>query len=151
SLLITDNLALDTTANTMRMYAEADLLIVQHRYEEALAKFDSINSTLPYHTLNDEILIKKYEIDYRRQRYKSAAIHLTEIVAKYGDDILADNALFLLGELYEYVFKDEKKAIEYYDQLIFNYQGSMFGIEARKRSRTLKGDVPNARPFKEIE
>jgi tetratricopeptide (TPR) repeat protein len=151
SLLITDNLALDTTANTMRMFAEADLLIVQHRYIEAIGKFDSINAALPYHTLNDEILIKKYEIDYRKQEYEAAAVHLLEIVTKYGDDILADNALFLLGEMYENIFKDEKKAIEYYDQLIFNYQGSMFGIEARKRSRALKGDTPDARPFKEIE
>lgn len=151
SLLITDNLALDTTANTMRMFAKADLLIVQHRYAEAIEKFDSINAALPYHTLNDEILIKKYEIDYRKQKYEAAAVHLTEIVAKYGDDILADNALFLLGEMYEKIFKDEAKAIEYYDQLIFNYQGSMYGVEARKRSRALKGDTPDARPFKEIE
>ena len=137
SLLITDNLALDTTANTMRMYAEADLLIVQHRFVEAIEKFDSINTALPYHTLNDQILIKKCEIDFRKQNYEAAAIHLTEIVANYGDDILADNALFLLGEMYERIFKDEKKAIEYYDQLIFNYQGSMFGVEARKRSNDL--------------
>ncbi|MBT4776067.1 MAG: hypothetical protein HON99_10160, partial [Crocinitomicaceae bacterium] len=105
SLLITDNLALDTTANTMRMYAEADLLTSQHRFEEAIGKFDSINIALPYHSLNDEILMKKYEIDFRKQNYEQAAARLTEIVTKYGEDILADNALFLLGEMYQNVFK----------------------------------------------
>ena len=135
SLLITDNLALDTTANTMRMFAEADLLIAQHRFDEALNKFDSINSTLPYHTLNDEILMKKYEIDSRQHNHEQAAGYLMEIVSKYGEDILADNALFLLAEMQEKVFKDENKAAEYYKEILINYTGSMFVVEARKRYR----------------
>ncbi len=151
SLLITDNLALDTTANTMRMYAEADLLISQHRYEEAIAKFDSINSTLPYHSLNDEILMKKYEIDFRKQNYDEAAARLTEIVTKYGEDILADNALFLLGEMHQNIFKDKIRAADYYKNLFLNYTGSMFGIEAKKRYRKLTENMPGASEFKEIE
>lgn len=151
SLLITDNLALDTTANTMRMYAEADLLISQHRYEEAIVKFDSINSTLPYHSLNDEILMKKYEIDFRKQNYDEAAARLTEIVTKYGEDILADNALFLLGEMYQNIFKDKISAADYYKNLFLNYTGSMFGIEAKKRYRKLTENMPGASEFKEIE
>lgn len=151
SLLITDNLALDTTANTMRMYAEADLLITQHRFNEALNKFDSINSTLPYHTLNDEILMKKYEIEFRQHNYEQASLFLTEIVAQYGEDILADNALFLLGEMHENVFKDEVKAAEYYKEILLNYTGSMFGIEARKRYRRLTEGQLKPNDFKEIE
>lgn len=151
SLLITDNLALDTTANTMKMYAEADLLISQHRFDEAISKFDSINTALPYHSLNDEILMKKYEIDLRKQNYEQAAARLTEIVTQYGDDILADNALFLLGDMYQNIFKDEIKAADYYKQLFLNYTGSMFGIEAKKRYRKLTGDLPGAPVFKEIE
>ena len=151
SLLITDNLALDTTANTMRMYAEADLLTSQHRFEEAIGKFDSINIALPYHSLNDEILMKKYEIDFRKQNYEQAAARLTEIVTKYGEDILADNALFLLGEMYQNVFKDEIKAAEYYKNLFLNYTGSMFGIEAKKRYRKLTENLPGSSEFKEIE
>ena len=151
SLLITDKLALDTTANTMRMYAEADLLISQHRYEEAIAKFDSINSTLPYHSLNDEILMKKYEIDFRKQNYDEAAARLTEIVTKYGEDILADNALFLLGEMHQNIFKDKIRAADYYKNLFLNYTGSMFGIEAKKRYRKLTENMPGASEFKEIE
>lgn len=151
SLLITDNLALDTTANTMRMFAEADLLIVQHRFEEALAKFDSINAALPYHSLNDEILLKKYQMDYRKQNYEAAAAHLSEIVLQYGDDILADNALFLLGDMHQKIFKDEEKAAEYYFNLFTNYRASMYGVEAKKRYRKIKGDQPNSGTFKEIE
>ncbi len=151
SLLITDNLALDTTANTMRLFADADLLITQLRFDEALAKFDSINQALPYHSLNDEILMKKYQIAYRKQNYEQAAAFLTEIVAQYGDDILADNALFLLGDMYQKVFKNDEKAAEYYFDLFTNYRGSMYGIEARKRWRAIKGDDPGSRSFKEIE
>ena len=151
SLLITDNLALDTTANTMRMFAEADLLIAQHRFDEALNKFDSINSTLPYHTLNDEILMKKYEIDSRQHNHEQAAGYLMEIVSKYGEDILADNALFLLAEMQEKVFKDENKAAEYYKEILINYTGSMFVVEARKRYRKITGGSSKSKDFKEIE
>ncbi|MBT6515482.1 MAG: hypothetical protein HOK65_12000, partial [Crocinitomicaceae bacterium] len=93
----------------------------------------------------------KYEIDFRKQNYEQAAARLTEIVTKYGEDILADNALFLLGEMYQNVFKDEIKAAEYYKNLFLNYTGSMFGIEAKKRYRKLTENLPGSSEFKEIE
>lgn len=151
SLLITDNLALDTTATNMQLFADADLLIQQNRFKEAQQKFDSITSANKYHTLNDEILMKQYEIAIKQQDFEKGKELLTKIVADYGDDILADNALFLLGDMHENIFNDKAKAAQYYKDLIFNYQGSMFTVEARKRFRELRSYLPKEEGIKTIK
>lgn len=138
SMLITDNYNMDTTQTTMKLYAAADLLIKQHRYDEANAKFDSISKLFSYHTLNDEILWKKSEMALQQQNIDKAILYLESIVKDYGDDILADNALFALAEIYDYRLNQPDKAAEYYKKIIFDYQGSLFGVQARKRYRSIK-------------
>lgn len=141
SLLITDNLNLDTTQLNMKRFAKADLLIYQNRYNEAITILDSINASVAYHSLNDEILYKRYEIAFQKKDWHGAEAHLFDIVANYGEDILADNALFKLAELYHYQHEDKTKAADYYKQLLFNYSGSLFAVEARKRYRKLAEEL----------
>ena len=137
SMLITDNYNMDTTQVTMRRFARADLLIFQNKFDEAEKIYDSINQEFPYHTLNDEILMRRAEIDEKEGNYQKAAEYLQEIVNKYGDDLLCDNALFALGDIYENRLDDKDKAYEYYKQLIFDHPGSLYVVEARKRFREL--------------
>lgn len=137
SLLITANTGMDTTIRPMQLFSNADLLIEQHLYSEALACFDTINKEFPYHSLEDEILWKKYNIERKQGNYEAGVVFLEKIVSDFKEDILADNALFELGNLYETHFKNKEKAAEYYKELLFNYPGSLFLIEARKRYRSL--------------
>jgi tetratricopeptide (TPR) repeat protein len=148
SLLISDNLAIDTNTLQMERFAKADLLIYQNRFDEALAYFDSIKSMVAFHPLNDEILFKRYEIAFKQQNYQQAETFLLDIVANYSTDILADNALFKLAELNEFHLNNKEKAAEYYKQLLFNYSGSLFAVEARKRYR---GMTKEEKFFKGIE
>ena len=140
SLLITDNFNLDTSRLTMNLFANADLLIVQHKYREAEQLYDSINKLNSYHTLNDDILFRKAKIAIKEQNFENAILALTELLADYGDDILADNALFLLGDIYEHNLYDLEKAKEAYKSILFNHKGSLFVVEARKRYRKLTGN-----------
>lgn len=142
SLLITDNLALDTIYEPMEMFARADLLTFQNRFEPAIATLDSITRQFPGHTLTDEIIYQKAQIAYKKGDFEGAATLLEEVLTFYFDDILADNALFDLAEMNERIFKDEAKAMELYEQLFVNYPASLYVIEARKRFRALRGDVP---------
>ena len=57
-----------------------------------------------------------------------------------SEDILADDALFQLGDIYEHHLNDKEKAAEYYKTILFDYKGSLHGVEARKRFRMLRGD-----------
>lgn len=60
---------------------------------------------------------------------------------EHGSDILGDNSLFSLAELYEKKLNNKEKAKQLYEQFIENYPGSFFLTEARKRYRLLRGDV----------
>ncbi len=143
SMLITDNYNMDTTQTTMKLYASADLLIKQHKYAEANQKFDSINAMFTYHTLNDEILWKKSEMALQQQDLTTAIGFLEEIVKKYPTDILADNALYELAQIYDLRLDQPEKAAEYYKKIIFEYKGSLFGVQSRKRYREI---VPEKSP-----
>lgn len=140
SLLITDNYNMDTTVVPMRRFAEADLLAFQNRWEEADAKLDSILTEYPMHSLKDDILMLKAKNQLKRGEYDQAEKNLREIVELHFYDVLADNALFMLAELYDQVYEDEKKAMELYKQLMVDYPGSLFVVESRKRFRALRGD-----------
>jgi tetratricopeptide (TPR) repeat protein len=71
----------------------------------------------------------------------SEAISFLEELLKYnGEDILADDALFQLGDIYENHLNNNEKASEYYKTLLFNFKGSLYSVEARKRFRLIRGD-----------
>ena len=140
SLLITDNFNMDTLTTPMLMFAQADLLQYQNRNQEAIAKVDSLIQTWPGHTLSDEILWLKANIAYKQGEYDVCARHLDQILSVHFTDILADDALFKLAELNETIFLDLEKAQALYEQMILEYPGSLYVIEARKRFRRLRGD-----------
>lgn len=135
SLLITDNYNMDTTLINMQQFAQADLLIFQNKLVEANKKLDSITQRAPNHSLADEILYKKYEIAYKKQQFEVAKSYLENIITNFSDGILADNALFKLAELEENQLNNPKGAFAIYEKLMFDYPGSLFVVEARKRYR----------------
>ncbi len=139
SLLITENTGLDTTERPMQLFARADLLIVQHKYDSAELYFDSIEKEFPYHPLADEILWKKHEIAKSKGDIQGAIKYLEQIALNYKEDVLADNALYEMAQLYENYLDDKETAKAYYKQLLFEYPGSLFLVEARKKYRELSG------------
>ena len=96
SLLITDNLNLDTTSVPMEIYAEADLLYYQNKFEESIITLDSICDLYSGHTLLDEIYFRKYQIHNKKGEIDKAIEMLEVIVSDYSYDILKDDALFHL-------------------------------------------------------
>jgi tetratricopeptide (TPR) repeat protein len=140
SLRITDNLGVDSNAVPLSYFARAELLRVQHRYDEALQVFDSLDVAYPMHSLGDDVLYERYRIAKARKNYSEAAGHLEKVIALYPLDILVDNALLDLGKLYEDLIKDPEKAKSYYEKLLFEQTGSIFVPEARARFRALRGD-----------
>lgn len=141
SLLITDNTTLDTNTVPLFYFAQADLLIYQHKYAEAMLKYDTIQMAFPGHVLADDILFRKAQIMEKQGKYNEAALYYMRLLKDYSFDFLADNALFALAELYEYRLNDKEKAREYYKQILTDFTGSIFTVEARKRYRMLRGDT----------
>lgn len=140
SIFIMDNLGLDTTEAALKLYADADMLVFQNRFEAAFAKLDTLKSTFPEHSLSDDVLYLKARIYKKRKDFTTAAELLTQIVEKHTDEIRADNALFQLAELYENELGDAEKAKELYERLFIDFSDSTLAVQARKRFRVLRGD-----------
>ncbi|MEO5673971.1 MAG: tetratricopeptide repeat protein [Chitinophagales bacterium] len=143
SVFITDNMGLDTTPEPMQIYARADLLIFQKRFDEAITALDSLTRKYPDHSLNDDVIFEKGRIYLTEHKYADAAAMFNKIDETYSTDLLGDDALFQLAELEQNYLNDKNKAMELYKQILTKYKGSIYTVEARKRFRELRGDEAN--------
>jgi tetratricopeptide (TPR) repeat protein len=140
-LVITDAIGIDTNAAPLEKFAQADLLILQHKYSEAINKLDSINKIFPTHTLGDDINYKKAEIFTKIGKYTDAEKMYKDILEYYPSELYGDDAQFKLGQLYEKKLNDIEKAKQAYQDVLTKYPGSIYVVEGRKRYRILRGDV----------
>lgn len=124
----------------LKKFAKADFLIFQNKDDEALVMLDSVMALAPFGSLEDDALYQKALIYIKRQNYLGAEALLKKIVESHGSELLADDAIYKLAELYEYYLKDIPKAMEYYQKIMFDYSGSLYVTDARKHYRNLRGD-----------
>lgn len=125
----------------LQKYAKADFLIFQNKDEEALVMLDSVITLSPIGTLVDDALYQKALILIKRKDYLGAESLLKKIEENHGSELLADDAVYQLAELYEYYIKDISKAMEYYQKIMRDFSGSLYVVEARKHYRALRGDA----------
>ena len=138
SVFITSHLGLDSNYAVMKKFSTADLLLEQHRYNEAFIVFDSIQRQFPYHGVVDDVLLRKGIANEQQGLWVEAIAYYEEILEKFGKEILADDAAFRLGNIYENHLVDPEKAKEYYFKILKEYKDSLYSTEARKRYRNLE-------------
>ncbi len=140
SLLITDNTTFDTTGNALKMYARADFLIYKEQTQRAMKTLDSINQVYPGNTLTDDILMAKAKIFIQQKQYLLAIPLLQKIVDEHPNELWADDAVFMMANLYENQLENKVKAQTLYQKIITDYPSSLWISEARKKFRALRGD-----------
>tara|TARA_Y100001933_G_scaffold263457_1_gene324880 strand:- start:7708 stop:9468 length:1761 start_codon:yes stop_codon:yes gene_type:complete len=143
SLLISDNSLEDSTQTALKKYARADLLAYQNKNKEAIEVLEDILQNHKGEKIEDEALLKQAELLVAQKNYESAEFNYQKIVEFYADGILADDAHFALGELYENILNEPEKAKNHYEKIIYNYQDSYYFPQARKNFRRLRGDAIN--------
>lgn len=141
SLQIQDN-TIDSNEEPMRWFARADLFYFQNRLADAQLVLDSITNTYPKHELTDDVLFKRAEIFLKEKKYDLAIRLFEQVYNEHGTDILGDNALFLIADIYESKLNNREQARKYYELFIEKYPGSFFLTEVRKRYRAIRGDQP---------
>ncbi|HNP18396.1 MAG TPA: tetratricopeptide repeat protein [Fulvivirga sp.] len=140
SLLIKDNTALDTTETAMQKFANIKLLMFQNKITEATASIDSMLTAYPGHSLVDELLWLKADIEKKQGNFLQAIELMKRIVDEHGYDILSDDAYFGMADIYDRQLLRKEEAMELYRSFLTKYPGSVFVAEARKRFRELRGD-----------
>ncbi|MDX1761086.1 MAG: tetratricopeptide repeat protein [Christiangramia sp.] len=141
SLLISDNSQEDSTQTALKKYARADLLSFQKKNPAAIQALDSILVNHKGEKIEDEALLSQAKLFEEEKDYTRAENNYLAIINSFGDDILADNAHYLLAELYANELHDPEKAKGFYEQIIFNFADSIYFVEARKKYRMLRGDT----------
>lgn len=141
SIMIGNNHSPDSTDRMMQRFAYADLLLFRNQDSLALQLFDSIYRVNPSHNLADDILLRKATIFRTKGQFEAAAQQLQIITEKFGYDLLADNALFMLAEIYQYNLDKKEEAQDLYKQMLTQHPGSVYVTESRNRYRILRGDI----------
>ncbi|MBE9585654.1 tetratricopeptide repeat protein [Mucilaginibacter sp. JRF] len=139
-LLITDYLTNDSTGAALKMYARADMQIFADQPEKAMRTLDSIDVKYPGNSLGDDILMAKARIMINKKDYAAASTNLKTIADTHSTSLWADDAVFMLGDLYENNLNNKELAKTYYQKIVTDYPGSLWLNEARKRFRVLRGD-----------
>ncbi len=164
SMRIKENLAMDSSALALKEYSKVELLLRQNRTEEAVVILTQIQQGLSSTQLSQEecflqnaqatdcrLAFSNYaikddcywleaKISLQQNKPEEALIRLQKILEEYPNDILADDAFFTIGEIYERYLNDAPKAMEQYQNLMVQFPGSVYVAEARKRFRELRGD-----------
>jgi TolA-binding protein len=143
SLLIGNNLNLDTTDIPLTMFARADLLFFQNKNKEAMVVLDGLAKMYPHHSLVDDILFRKAKIEIDQQEYAAAAQHLEQIVNEFSFELLGDDAYFMLAELCNYNLGQQEKAKDLYKEILTRFPGSVFIEESREKYRQLRLIYPD--------
>lgn len=133
-------MGVDTVDAPLKLYSGAELMVVQHKYSEALARLDSVNQLFSGHTLVDDIYYKKAQIYTLLGRYNEAESMYKNILDYFADELYGDDAQYKLAELYQFRLADKEKAKQAYQDVLTKYPGSIYSVEARKRYRELRGD-----------
>jgi TolA-binding protein len=77
----------------------------------------------------------------QRGEWQRAIGYFEDLLKLHGQDILADDALFHMAEIQELRLLDKAAAETLYKRLLMEYKASLFGAEARKRIRLMRGDA----------
>jgi len=147
SMRIKENIAFDSVGAALKDYAAIELLLYQNKTDDALKKIDDLKqgvstggTSISNQTILDDVYWLEANIRMQRGEFDNSVALLQRILDEYGEDILADDAYFLQGEIYERQLGDKDKAMEIYRNFLTKFPGSVYAAEARKRFRQLRGD-----------
>ncbi|MFB0527097.1 MAG: tetratricopeptide repeat protein [bacterium] len=95
----------------------------------AKERVELVKNNLTYpHALNDYVLAEKY---FERGKYEKSIQNLLDIIEKYPKSGLASEALYFLGDIYQFKLKDYDKAIDEYESLIQEFPQNRFVANAQ--------------------
>ncbi|MFY7918347.1 MAG: tetratricopeptide repeat protein [Chryseotalea sp.] len=156
SMRIKENLLADSAAIALREFAQVELLLKQNKIAEAWQKLNAIeegrilkaDTTLVFtnYAIIDDCYWLKASILLKQNKPEQALAQYEKIVTEFFNDVLADDAFFAIGDIYENYLHQPEKAMEHYKNLLVKFPGSVYAAEARKRYRMLRGDFSSSTP-----
>ncbi len=128
-------------SSNLKIFSSAELLADQDKFEQAAEKYSIIAQNQQAFTLNNIAQFKNAEMLLAMNKLDSAMTQFEKISDEGNQNIYADNALFLLGKIYEYGLNDAPKAVEIYEKLLAKFPNSLYLDDARAEIIKLKDKI----------
>ncbi len=138
SLLL--NTSINDSSNLL-LYASAELLAEQKKFDEAAEKYKLIASNKQAFMLQSLAQIRQAEMELALNNYDSSISLLNKISDENEKNIYSDKALYLLGQIYEYGKVDNSKAVEVYEKLLAKFPNSLYLDKAREEIIKLRNKL----------
>jgi len=139
SILISDNLAMDTSIVPLKTYAQAELYAYQNKDSLALDFCDTILVRYTKNaTLLDDVYFLKASLFLKKKQWQKAIDNYQKAVDY--QDLLKDDALFKMGIIYDQILNQPEKALKCFETIVLEHGDSIYSIEARNNFRRLRGD-----------
>jgi tetratricopeptide (TPR) repeat protein len=138
SLLL--NTKMSDSTNLM-IYSSAELLAAQKKFNEAVEKYKLLSANPQAFILQKLAKIKEAEMHLALNNYGESVKLLEQVSDEYETNIYADKALYLLGKIYQFGYKDGFKAIEMYEKLLAKFPNSLYLDEVREEILKLRNKL----------
>jgi len=135
--LLQENIGKNDSA--LAHYAAGMLLLVQHRWSDAIGEMERVVALDREESLADDALFAKARAQESLDDPSAAVATLLGVVERYSDGTVADRALFHAAEIAEGALGDKGKGAELYARLLAEYPTSTYVARARERARALRG------------
>ena len=123
-------------------YAHGEFLARQRRYTEAVAVFQDLVVRFPRALLADDATLRAGELQTAAGFYHESAATYQALLDTFKErSPLLDRAQYMMAVVYDRGIHDAGKALVAYELLLTQYPNSMFVDEARRRIRSLRGEV----------
>ncbi|MEI7810958.1 MAG: tetratricopeptide repeat protein [Ignavibacteria bacterium] len=135
------SLLINTTKNdslSLSRFALAELMSYQKKFMAASEIYAKLSRNENLFTIRDLSALRYAEMILALDDLQSAIALLSAIAVQSEKNIYADKSLFLLGQVYQYGFKDTIKAIESYENLLAKFPNSLYLDGARENINELK-------------
>ncbi len=140
ALQISDVMAEDTTGSTLKVLANADLLLYRHQDQQAAQLLDSLRKINRNPVVAPYVLMREASIAVMQKQFAKADSLYSRVFTVYADSYQADDALMKSASINEMNLQNKQQASERYQLLIDKYPSSVFVAEARRKYRILRGD-----------
>jgi tetratricopeptide (TPR) repeat protein len=139
-LLIADHKNSDSLDLSLKLYAKADFYLFQNKKSEAFKTLNQVILNYPNSGIVDQALVSQAKILKSDNKYFEALQKFELVINNHSSDILIDDAYFAAAELCRLELNFPKKAMKYYEKIIFEFQDSIHFVDSTKHFRDLRND-----------
>lgn len=140
SLKIGNNLNKDSINEGLKVFAKAELLGFQQKYEQAIDSLSFVLLEYKGQPIEDDALFTQAEYYIKLSNYSAAESNLQIILDLHPESLLTDDSIYKLGILYRDHLENPTEAKKMFERIIFDFPSSIYLVDARAAFRKLRGD-----------